>query len=830
MPGFHVPIRHREFVEWIPPSDVDGIDADFKSLRTAINVDFNNGFIENARKPFLRVNPTLVTNDITNGYSLESVKYFWHKDRGHCWFFVLYKGGSVPNIKLYVQEGDEINSAIELNVDEQNSNVSWSGRPSNINYNLVNDQLKINLNNNLTYNFLDKTIVANLTLVYLDEVEWAPTLIRQAGWYLCPRWLGWSNITNVLSVTSTPGIVEDFEDITYLYNLSSSDFERKADFFKSGAYSFGIADNSASALGETKSFSMTITQGTEVGKISFSFLLTSDFDIWGFLGNYIKITNVSTSEERIVGLYNSLKFPEAGIPNETWLDCEIDITEVSTDVTIEFISVAAISYDFFGFSYYFDSIRYDNISITNQLGYLVVAKYVDKQRSLLFAGSNLDPENFSLLVKEIDWRIIAYEIYQLASGSSLYTLGHSIVLKGNNVEDAGVLTSMYKLNETSETLNFNYGLGSTVRVDNERIITDEVFYRGRAYYVSNDEKVYMSHIAGSGLPQPDSFPYNEDIGFGFITFGTSSVNRALVVTPLDELLILAKDKSYVYTVQVSVGGSPFRQVKAINGSQGIITQKSLTKDADGSPTASFLMWNNEHGVFAYGGGRRVPKDVTAVKFKNYWKGISQGNKEDCVAFYNKETDEYWMQLGNEVIIYEIGKDAWKNYRYDFSMKSFVGMKDNEPYVLGNDNKVYWIRSSSGTRLEATLELHDNLGFDIDERGYSNPSLEIQHKILQEVGLVWKDPSGGYAGLTIIADDSIINSEEILYSCNLSLHSLLSPLLIRYGKIRFKIRIPATAAKLKEFFYTYSLPKQSPTMPAKAVEGFGQSEGLKEGKF
>jgi hypothetical protein len=349
-------------------------------------------------------------------------------------------------------------------------------------------------------------------------------------------------------------------------------------------------------------------------------------------------------------------------------------------------------------------------------------------------------------------------------------------------------------------------------VDNQRKIYSEAFYKARTYFVKSDNYVYQSHISGTGRAQPDSFPFDEALEFGFFEPSKSQICIAIGVSNLDELVTLTDNKNQIYYVEGG-GGIVRRTLKSINGAGDILHSKALMRDLDGTPTAEVMAWfNNEH-IYIYTGGRNAPKSITEETHKNYWR--TKAGKDEAVIFYNKLKNEIWIAFANkEVIIYSLSFGGFKRYEFSFVIKEFIGKYNNAIYVLTDDNKIKYL-NYAGSRLSAEIETHYNAG-----------QTEQDTKILQEIYVAAKDLANSYLDFHIIFD----NAEylPIRMTLNKFIDLVLAPPSIRYGKIKFRLVIPPTAGTIREIGYSYSPDGYAQGDAGLELEGLGLNIGLKRG--
>lgn len=813
--------KYREIKGWIPSTDIDEIDAVKSYARDVENVDFENGFVSNAAEPVLINLHSVPQSLVEDDWELLKLKYYYHSEQGDVWFYTFYKHESATHLlRFFVND-------TELNIDEQSDNIIIDAKPTNISFNLVNDQLKINLNVKITYSGLEVDVIGNLTLVYLKEKVYdAENIKRAEGWYLFPRWLGWTYDESITLETTS---VNEFTEFTEDFEDALPDFITL----------FGISVSGGTLFTTSAGFYNDSTVGGLFGIIglgSFRNARKLSFD-WGFgyVGEgtvHLKIIKMlktlSDDRETIEASYFYTKDDEQTIKR-----FEIDLnilggeTEDEDSSVTVWIGLPAKSLANSPF------VEVKNIKLEGFQGCLVT-KNSDGQRSLVVEEFDLplcgDYEiNFD--ETQIDWRVTEYELY--AKYNETYRLFKTIKVEDGWDETAGVLTGALEILEDFDTnvttLVFNYALGATVKVfskDEDELIGDyiykEVFYRGRSYYVKNDQRVYHSHLSGTGRPQPDSFPFDEDVSFGFVITYSDEINKALAVTLLDELVVITEKKNYVYTLE-STGGIPYRKIKAVNGGAGISNANSLIAELNGAPVTKVLIWFDNTSIFAYIGGREAPISITGLTHRNYWR--LRSNKASAIIFYNRAKNEYWVQIGDDILIYEIDANSWKKYSLDFTIKDFVGIKDNYSYIISTEDKLYKIDPDNSSKMEGMIEFHDNV-LSMGE----GESTEIQTKILHDVYLSWKDEqpiTAEMAELFIIVDDNEID-QTLKFPINYRRFISRSPYQVSFGRIRYILILPASKVKFKELGYVYSiLPIYDSDIPGNFI-GYGMEHGGEHG--
>lgn len=782
-------IRVDGFKGWIPNTDVDGVDISSDILSDAENIMYRNGFIETGFEVAARDLPAVVANDINNNdYALLSAHSFTHSTQGLQTVYVLWNSAS-SLLRIYL-------GSTLMDIDEQNSDVTFNGIPTGINYNLANDQLKINLNCTGTYNALaggvGKTIILNLTLVYINEIMIYRSVLgsdylRDAGWYLFPRWLGTSYATDVIADSPIADSVFHLDnDFTNTGTAVISTTNYNTGFYSgAGVYEGTYSLLLGTSIGDAAGFSIQADYPTSIDFWAVSDVLNS---------NTVRLTVTELDAD-----LNILHTTEFSVP-KTWAHYQVAIFNINT-VYVEIGKPASSVSEVF----YIDLVTV-GYGVTE---YVVLAKYRDGQRALLQNGDGgnvLDPAGVITVQKsEIDWRVNAYEIYLEADG--VYYLAQSIPVAGGAyswTENTNDLTQALNLILTDTTLNFNYNLPFDSRVDNERNIISEAVHKGRIYFVNNTEKVYQSHISQLAL-QADSFPYDEDTGFGYFIVKYGKLNKAIAVTGTNDLAIFTDAGFYVYFIQAGAGGV-YQTLKLSSGSIGFVSIKSLAKADSGEPATDGLMWIDYNGIYLHYGGVDAPINIIQPTHEKYWLGISDADKDDACCFYNSVLREFWIALGGTVIIYEPAYKIFKTYDVDLPTE-YVGIENNEVvYIYGAENSLR--KLSMATKAKLSVVSHEMSAF-LEERLAAKPAPEIYHKILQEVYVVFGTSDTDTVTMTVYCDGVSIGT--FTFDSSLKIDKWLVPYGIRFNNIKFAL-VNATANKtirIKEFGCTYSTDYKQP---------------------
>ncbi len=789
-------IKYSNIQGWIPEEDIDGNDAGTEYLSEMINVDLENGFLKAAPALSTGVIPTNIATAITGEYDLKSMKHFHHSTRGDCSFYVLLDGSiaATHTLKFFIVDSGNT-AGLELNIDEQNSNITYTTDPSTINYSIANDQLKINLNCQVTYVGVgNKQPYLNLTLVYLPTVTYRSGVARSAGWYLFPRWLAWTAsssgfLLETSTATNRTQLVESCTDITpesWINGLTGLILESPGSWtIDVPGYSTGVID--FVTMQNIKNIIVNVTMGSTVN--GGSVLL----DVIDGSSNLLYEKAFSSDGKKYTAVNFEFDVQRFGVGLHAYL-------LITGDVRVHSITVNA-----FGSS-----------------DYCVIVKNFDGQRGLITLNPAvgilpdlIDAMSLTINHDYIDWRAYSFEIY--GQMNEIFWLVAEITI--NNNWSAGLLDSYQAItwitNENLiDTLTFNYGLGAEIRVDNQRTIYSECAYRNRAYTVNGGYQVFQSHISGNARFQPDSFPYSAADYYGFFEIPRHELAQALAITPLDELIVISYTKAYIYYIQ-SGQGITYKKTRAINGACGIYSNKSLIRDLDGSSIGGVLGWVDRNGIYAYGGGTDAPIDLTVKgRIKNFFlTNISATYSNTMIGLYNPIKNELWfIALTNYVYIYEIDYGRWKKYNLFPSMNiiEYCGIANNRIYFITDLNAVVYYDYTNTTRLSPTFTTHYISGF-VQNGNQGIQLFEDDNKILQEIFIGNKtvDATAGENKIqvTIIYDGLTFSTKPILW-LNKLFDKILAPIWIQWKKVKLQFALPSgsteTDAEIREFGFSFSI--------------------------
>lgn len=716
-------ISFKDMNGWIPETDVDGVDLK-ESIASDISVfRFKNGFLENDLDTSVITLPTNVSSSITAGYTLMSSHKFSHSVQGAKTFYVLWKASAedTDRLRMYID-----NEVVQLG---EGDTYSVLDTPNNINYNLVNDELKINLNCNATIS--DDPVILNLSLQYLDEVVYnlSKGIKRDAGWYIAPRWLGWTYSSNFREESNDT--VEDFEDTSYQFSLALGDFTRATTKPYNGTYSAKYTPPSGAHGEKSMSISMTDPRvltlyaygrhrNIYVRNQTTGEVFTKDYDLSQELGDP---WNSSTNWERLCFVID-----ESGTATYS-----IFISEWGAWM----VGNAPITY--------IDNISYSQRTDVQSQDWAIIAVYRNGQRAIIDKGYDRESRVY-INVNSIDWRIVKFEFYK-KNELDIWVLGGSTTIDDNFGEyETDILYSDIIDDKTGSptTLDFTYNLPISARVDNQSYIYSEVSHKGRVYFVKDDFKVYQSHIAGNGVIQPDSFPYDEDQGFGYFVVSRSSKNIALAVSPTNDLVVFTYNTFYVYQIQPS-GSTVYRRLLLVSGSIGLISRGSLAKSEEGNPATNGLMWIDSNGMYYYPGGIEPPVNLLIPSHIEYWRDISNTIKSNAVGFYDATRQEYSLYMSdNTLLSFELPYKRFRKSEFS-AISEVVGLEDNIQYFR-NGNSLYKFVDNSYQ--VAYITSHYNSGYTQDQYGRSYKADEIDDKVLQELYVIFGSLTDQTANVTI----------------------------------------------------------------------------------
>ena len=843
-----MPIKTEVFNDFqgqILESDVDGIDAKKSFLARAENVILGNGFIENAPAFKSYALPGDIPSKINDEfYELLEMIPFYHSKKGQQVLYILWNeypldiadmsdvcslsAGELTSSSRFVnvKPGDiifanglyltiltitdsstmtvddvtssftnqqfqfvrlknrlyfNLNGTEELDADEQNAGLQILEKPYKTNVNFVNDELKINLNCKAIYYDINYQLIFNLSLQYLKVVEYNETVRRDEGWYLCPRWLG-GNYNNLEIIEeATTFFIDSFKDGIPSFFWSSPGWE---------------IDNT---VGFDDSFSLRSAISA-----SPKFILTPSYPALRKLKFRAKVT--SGTALLMVKIKDTLP-----------ILLNFNITEEWTSIVIE---RSPYDYPFWGgnffefqFSYtpnpfgtetrrfyvdYFES----EVEGTNATRgeYLFLAKFFNGERALIKSviTKNHSLSYLKIPISSIDWRVQNYECYELKDG--LYKLIGNLPLdNGWETESDCIKRNLFLVSpdDDVQTLNNNYGLGATIRVDNQNTIHSEISFKNRVYFVKDDYRVYQSHIAGNGGIQPDSFPYDEDKLFGFFETARAFHNTGLATSIVNDLIVYSREGINVYQIEAN-GMSIFKRLTFVS-SEGLSNLNLLTKGIDGQPIMDGSLWANANGLFVHPGGVTVPKNLILGEFSNYWAEIAEYINSSGFAFYSDS--EYWLKVGEEESEPGIYYTTFAVFELDYKQVRFVKVEGQRiEKLLGYIGNTFYLKAGNTVY---TLSDTEYLGAGYIETHTLEYDKYEYNNILQELFIdVNKNRTDeGTIALQVILDD--IPLITYLFSTKERIPVRLAPISSRFQKIKLILFMPQTKFYLSDFGFRYS---------------------------
>jgi len=758
-------IKFNDFQGWIPETDIDGIDTNNIYLADAINADFENGFIYAANAPEQLTLNLAIASEVANGYSIISTKSFVHSTRGLCIFYILYK--SANNYKFYIAEGLG-STATELIIHDYNptyvTNPSIPYPLNNLNYQFSNNKLYINTN--VTATILSKSVLLNLVLYYNDYSYYN-------RWELTPRWLGWltNDSTNLFLDNGLGGGYPPTTEIDEVFGLTVPYWVNGSSIYQITKYSgywrtsstigyfytiklYNVKKIRIRGTSPTASDSISIGWTRDTG-YGFNVLYEDysdaegvnrwfDFDINilggaylyitlknNFILNEIEIISFDKSEFCIMGYFHDGQF---ALINKNDVD---DV--VFPDLYHEMVMR----------SYVWSK----DLRITEYIVYVKIGDLYYRQ---------------FITVPFVDW----------SADSVGGTNWQKVVVQFDCLLAPLTSPERYK---AENTLNFDYGLGSTVRVDTQHLIYSETIYRNRVYLVNGCDKVFQSHIAGNGKLRQDSFPYSEENNYGYFIAPCEDVLKSIVVTPLDELLIIGDKNSYVYYIQAS-NNIPYKHLQAVNSNVGIGWYNAIAKTIDGYSAFPNVLWANQYGIYLYSGNLNEPIDVSSkAAIKNWWLNstnsydITSYVKDNIIIGYYRQKNEIWIVDGTQsssqtILIYEINFGRFKKYKLGIRILEFIGEINNELYMLAANNKIYKYSHLTDRKYSRKLipyiESHYSAYYSKsnENKNRSLSNNEDEYKILQEINVSNNNLDNlehdSHLKLTIGAYYRIVNLSEV----------------------------------------------------------------------
>lgn len=787
---------------WIPPSDIDGVDAKPNILSEVENIEFGNGFIENTIKVTSQPLSLYIQQQIDYGFNeILDVKVFTHSRLGEKVLYILWS--DTDGLVFIIDDNTIEGFALA------NSNKIILEKPTNISYNLVNDQLKINLNVYGKYTDIsEEPVLLNLSLVWLeDDVIYHNDVKRSKGWYLFPRWLGWNyktvNISGLAGGTLDPILDEFISDARPYGSINLGGWQH---ITTGGGYL--LANGTA---GNLKFFELSPVTKIEIAYYIYNYNINPDPY---FPGGVLTITQYS--EDNII-----LK--------EITIYCvQTETREIILEPNCDHIVMDYMEsgwYDNNSGTSFYTSCRLQSIkyyfrqAVPESSSGVVIAKYFDGQRGLI---QTIIPQsmNITLYIKpaEIDYRVVSYEIYKKYLDIEQMVKVAEYPVDGNWILENGMLKKQIEGQYSAETVENKYNLPPTTRVDNQRQILSEVTHKGRVYFVNGDNKVYQSHISSNLAILSDSFPYDEEQAFGFFIVDLTKKNIHLAISPTNDLMIFTTRGLYIYTI-LPTSNSIFKQLKVVSGDISLANSKSITTELNGNSSFDAIIWADVSGIYLYEGGSKPPVNlILRHNLMNYWNNLDTDMIKNTVGFYYPQKKEYYLQLSYaETLVYDVAFDKFKIYS-DFNIYRYAGLLNNHPYWIDKDyNIVHYVYHYSANR---------NL-FKLATHSVTAGTMELYDKILQEFYIFGE---GGSVEVYLIIDE-----KKVIAIGNFNLDGVVKRCLLpimRFNRVKIVIFSDNNShIKIRSFGIVYTEDPYAPLGSAQISipeEGYGFNYGYNYG--
>lgn len=697
-----------------------------------------------------------------------------------------------------------LNGTEELDADEQNAGLQILEKPYKTNVNFVNDELKINLNCKARYYDLNKEIIFNLSLQYLDEIEYTSTIRRDEGWYLCSRWLGTlqSDKTKIgfVNIYGEGAYTEDFQDDTFIPNFVNEGMTINTIEGMPTRCAYVISDSTIS--GKTGNFK--IQKIKNIKRIEFrlgwrgsSVIIPGDnpYGVYIWIDYYRDDNGIIIPEKKII---HSGMFDQTAIINNRGV-VKIDVNWATDSLLSSSLNISVFCPKKYDNTALFSYVAIDDFKIIPN-DFTLIAFYSGGQRASLIENLQVSiygHTNFIVRTSIIDWRISKYEIYAL--DDTIYKLLSKVLIKNNwTVVGDRVETIVSSLDEEEidNTLNNNYGLGKTIRVDSQSVIHSEISFKNRVYFVKDDYKVYQSHIAGNGGIQPDSFPYDEDKLFGFFESPRAFHNTGLAVSVVNDLIVYSREGINVYQIEAN-GLSVFKRLTFVS-SEGLTNLNLLVKNIDGQPIMDGSLWANGDGLFIHPGGVTAPKNLILGNFSNYWAEISEYIDSNGFAFYSDS--EYWIKVKEEQNEPGIYYTTFAVFELDYNQIRFVKFEGQRiEKLLGYIGNTFYLKAGntiytlSDTEYLSSGYIETHL-LEYDKYDYNN----ILQELFITVNKNRTDP--GTIALQVILDGYPLIT--YLFSTDERIPIRLAPISSRFQNIKFILYFPETKFYLSDFGFRY----------------------------
>jgi len=720
-------------------------------------------------------------------------------------------------------------------------------KPTSINFSEFENELKINTNVTLNVsNISNRYMIANFSLQYVEAVSysarWSAFTVpefytRPEGWHLAIRWL--TAVTKMETAICESCSTDVFGNFDMIVNRTSSHISYQNVTYSSTKFNFDLTAANYIKLNDC--------QYGYVKKIiiEFSGILT----VGHIYTVNLTINDITTEHIYTVGSdASSIEF---------YLNQFIDDGGIT--LSIESSDEVNASLDIFkiitGDEYIRDSPYFNSEDYTN---FILLAKNFDGQRGVAFATDSeatgfsteisynlFAPMRIVMTKETVDARLHSLddlEFYMEDPRSGIFYLveGEFAAVSADNMSAENYF--WFEFNPTAisnTTLNFNYGLGASVVPYKMAEVTypagiyytigdyirNEIFYNNRSYYVKEDRNIYHSHISGNGKLQSDSFPYDEEVQFGFIyENNTDEAYKALAITPMNELIVISSTRMYVYYME-----GMYKKLRVVNGSYGISSLQSLVVSKTGKPVAEVLLWVDNNGAYIYGGGVNPPKNIILRTHENFWRLLDDTTIK---CFYEKGRKEFWIVYGEYAILYMLTTGSWRKISFGKTVKQIIPAGSDIYYLLFIDNTMSYIDNEYDDLADGTVTTHYSTEYTIDDRGNIIGLSEDTDKIMQEILMTFKttaDSTGARIGLMyeVIIDDDIAITPKIYFSGLTSMYKVLSPILIRFRKAKIKLYITGSSKlEIRSFGYTHNSKAQGSIIKSDEYDnsGFGHDFG------
>ena len=293
----------------------------------------------------------------------------------------------------------------------------------------------------------------------------------------------------------------------------------------------------------------------------------------------------------------------------------------------------------------------------------------------------------------------------------------------------------------------------------------------------------------------------------------------------------------MYYIQPSSTGS-FKILRMVSGSIGLASRNTIARSLTGDPATDGLFWIDDNGVYFHSGDNQPPKNLMLGTHEEYWRQISTSDKASAVGFYNSLKREYWLQVGDKLLAYELSYNKWKKHSFTFvsGISEFYGIFNNILYYR-KDNTLAKFDVFSNNREAVLIETPYNTAFRLGSQVsniLSATAPEVFSKILQELYIVFADADAVSLYMQVYVDNMFLTSYT--FSSDNNFDKMLAPLGVRFNKIKFRLFTLATDKKVrvKEFGYSYSEDSKEAlatkvVASGLTVAGYGRAYGRSYGR-